>query len=388
MNGKVNHVQNLAPLPGGARAEYAGQGENGFQRVIITEINRLSPEPEPTANGNKHAGRGGDLFITKSANDWIAEAATRPMSNMLFDSFWFENELCILFAESGAGKSALATQIANAIASASSIFNGQIKIESAEQKVLYFDFELSDKQIEIRYSAKSADSKTCVDHYEFSPNFLRAEMSSDFNKPADQPFEDYLIECLEQAIIQEGVRVVVIDNITFLRTETERAKDALPLMKKLKKLKSALNLSILVLAHTPKRDLSKPLTRNDLAGSKMLINFADSAFTLGESAKDSGVRYLKQIKVRNCAMSYDADNVVVCSLGKNKENFLGFEFIAYGHESEHLRELTEDKREELIAKILQLNGSGKTQRSIAEQVGVSQAKVSRIINESNKSKSK
>ena len=45
-------------------------------------------------------------------------------------------------------------------------------------------------------------------------------------------------------------------------------------LKYLKKLKSKHGLSILALAHTPKRDATKPLGRNDLQGSKMLINFA------------------------------------------------------------------------------------------------------------------
>ena len=38
-------------------------------------------------------------------------------------------------------------------------------------------------------------------------------------------------------------KVLIIDNITYLKNETERAKDALPLMKLLKELKSKYNLS-------------------------------------------------------------------------------------------------------------------------------------------------
>lgn len=98
---------------------------------------------------------------------------------------------------------------------------------------------------------------------------------------------------------------MVIDNLTYLRNETERAKNALPLMKHLKALKNKFDLSILVLAHTPKRDMTKPITRNDLQGSKMLINFCDSSFAIGESSKDKSLRYLKQIKVRNSEFKYD-----------------------------------------------------------------------------------
>lgn len=92
---------------------------------------------------------------------------------------------------------------------------------------------------------------------------------------------------------------MIIDNIIYLKDETEKAKFALPLMKDLQRLKNKYGLSILALAHTPKRDLSKSITRNDLQGSKMLINFCDSSFSIGESSTDKNIRYLKQIKARN-----------------------------------------------------------------------------------------
>jgi len=84
-------------------------------------------------------------------------------------------------------------------------------------------------------------------------------------------FEGFLNHSLEQALNETQAKILIIDNITYLKNETEKAKDALPLMKHLKSLKSKFRLSILALAHTPKRDLSKQITRNDLQGSKMLI---------------------------------------------------------------------------------------------------------------------
>ena len=72
-------------------------------------------------------------------------------------------------------------------------------------------------------------------------------------------FEEFLNESIEQSIILHDAKVLIIDNLTYLKTETEKAKDALPLMKELKALKNKYGLSILALAHTPKRDLSKPI---------------------------------------------------------------------------------------------------------------------------------
>jgi hypothetical protein len=117
-------------------------------------------------------------------------------------------------------------------------------------------------------------------------------------------------------------------------------------MKHLKALKNKYGLSILALAHTPKRDLSKPITRNDLQGSKMLINFCDSAFAIGESSNDKNIRYLKQIKARSTEQIYDAENVCVCQIVK-PANFLGFEFLNFGTEREHLKQQSESEKTEI-----------------------------------------
>lgn len=80
---------------------------------------------------------------------------------------------------------------------------------------------------------------------------------------------------------------------------------------------------MLIACHTPKRDETDYV--NDLAGSKILANFADSIFAIGKSARDSGHRYLKEIKGRSAEKVYDTDNVAVFDLHKFESNcFLGF----------------------------------------------------------------
>lgn len=169
---------------------------------------------------------------------------------------------------------------------------------------------------------------------------------------------------------------------SHLKNETEKAKDALPLMKHLKKLKNQYGLSILALAHTPKRDLSKPLTKNDLQGSKMLINFCDSSFTIGESFTDKNIRYLKQIKQRNTEHIYDADNVIICQVEK-PSNFLRFEFIGFNKEQEHLRQHTDKDKENLNERVNELKQQGRSLREIGSELGISHMKVSRILKDCN-----
>jgi hypothetical protein len=255
-------------------------------------------------------------------------------------------------------------------------------LETEKQPILYFDFELSDKQFENRYSLNFEQ------HYNFDNNFLRVEINSDASVTDAKSFEDYLNHSLERSITETGAKVLIIDNLTYLKNETEKAKDALPLMKHLKALKNKYGLSILALAHTPKRDLSKPITRNDLQGSKMLINFCDSSFSIGESNTDKSLRYIKQIKQRNTEQIYDAENVCVCKIDK-PHNFLLFEFVDFGTEREHLKQISEGEKTEIENSIKELMQAEPTLTAYAiakrlckdeSKFNSFKVKVSRIVN--------
>jgi hypothetical protein len=334
--------------------------------AIQAEAKRLTAQ-QTASNESK------GLFTVMPASKWIEQAKSRPKPKTLFGQLWFENELCILFADTNLGKSILAVQIGNGVSKGESI-NGFV-LEAVKQPVLYFDFELSDKQFEARYS----DNFT--NHYPFDNNFIRVEINPNSDIPAETDFESYLNQSLERTVSDTGAKVLIIDNLTYLRSGTETAKDALPLMKHLKALKSKYTLSILVLAHTPKRDLSKPITRNDLQGSKMLINFCDSSFAIGESFTDKHLRYIKQIKQRNCELVYDADNVCVCEIEK-PSNFLRFGFVGYGTEKEHLRVPSDKDKEQRKQEAAELKAQGKSNREIARLLGVSEGAIRKWIKQS------
>lgn len=314
------------------------------------------------------------IFKVRTANKCIEDAKSRPIPKMLFGELWFENELCILFADTNLGKSILAVQIGNSISNGRYI-HGFI-LEAEKQSVLYFDFELSDKQFENRYSIDFEQ------HYKFDNDFIRIEINPDADIPENETFESFLNTSLERSIIETRSKILIIDNLTYLKGETEKSKDALPLMKHLKALKSKYNLSILALAHTPKRDLSKPITRNDLAGSKMLINFVDSCFSIGESQSDKSLRYIKQIKARNTEIIFDSENIAVCQIDK-PHNFLQFEFLSFDSELEHLKQVTKEDRETNIIRAKELNEKGMSQRQIAKELCIALGTVNKYINSSN-----
>lgn len=315
------------------------------------------------------------IFEIKSANQWIEQAKKRPIPKMLFGEFWFEGEICILFADTNLGKSILAVQIANSISNGISTCG--LKLECPPTPVIYFDFELSEKQFEIRYS------ENFTNHYHFHPNFLRAEINPDNYNNNFSSFEEYLYYSLEQAVISGEVKVLIIDNITYLKNETERAKDALPLMKLLKELKSKYSLSILVLAHTPKRTSCLPITKNDLSGSKMLMNFCDSSFTIGESFQQNGLKYLKQIKQRNCEQIYNSENIIVCKLEK-ANSFLQMSLVDFGNEREHLKQKTDEDTNDRNSKIIELKKQNISNIKIGKQLSISEGTVRNILLKNNK----
>ncbi|WP_259016080.1 AAA family ATPase [Emticicia fluvialis] len=310
------------------------------------------------------------LLIVKSANSWLELAASQPKPEMLFDEFWFEGELCILFADTNLGKSILAVQIGNSISKGEAVRG--FRLDARKQMVLYFDFELSAKQFQNRYSVDFQNP------YRFDENFKRVELNPDAVIPDKQTFEEFLSNALEKSLIETGAKVLIIDNLTYLKTETEKAVNAMPLMKHLKALKSKFSLSLLALAHTPKRDLSKPISQNDLQGSKALMSFTDSSFAIGESQRDKGIRYLKQIKVRQSEFMYDTDNVAVCQIAK-ADNFLQFELTGFGYEKEHLREVSVKEKDERTSEIILLRKQGVSIIQIANKFGLSESGVRKIL---------
>lgn len=312
------------------------------------------------------------LFISKPAADWINESKSKPIPKMLFDEFWFEGELCVLFADTNQGKSILAVQIADSISRGVAIDMFQIGVKA--QKVLYFDFELSDKQFEARYSEQKEGEDFYCNHYNFNPNFIRSEINCDFVTKPNVNYDDLLLESLEQEIKSSGAKVVIIDNITYLKSELEKSKDAAPFIQKLKRLTDKGGLSILVLAHTPKRDTSKPLSINDISGSKMIANFIDSAFALGESRANKSLKYLKQIKVRHKEFKYHLGKVMVCAINK-LSNFLALHPKYTDHENEHLKIYSKSDASERAKNVRELKSAGLKNTQIADKLGISEGTV-------------
>lgn len=266
-----------------------------------------------------------DIFSAMTANQTIEVAKEQKNPKKLWKEFWIENEVCCLFADANVGKSILAVQISNMVAD---------KL-GKDETVLYYDFELSKKQFELRYTDEKNKST-----FKFNDKFIRVELDADkvreYCDETKESFDDVIINAIEANIKKFNSKVIIVDNLSWLVNMKDTATTAGKLMKNLCTLKRKYPISILVLSHTPKRNLGSPLTQNSLSGSKKLTNFFDAMFAVGMSIKDPSTRYIKQIKVRTGEFKYGADHVYLCKIEKSG-SFLGFTPIGYSTEETELK---------------------------------------------------
>ena len=272
-----------------------------------------------------------DIFSAMTANETIEAAKVQKNPKKLYKEFWYENEVCCLFADANVGKSILAVQISNAIAE---------KL-GKDEAVLYYDFELSKKQFELRYTDEKNKST-----FKFSDKFIRVELNTDkvkeYCETTKDSFDEVIMNAIEANIVKYNSKILIVDNLSWLVNMKDTATTAGKLMQKLCTIKKKYGASVLVLSHTPKRNLGSPITQNSLSGSKKLTNFFDAMFAVGMSVKDPSLRYIKQIKVRTGEFKYGADHVDICKIEKSG-SFLGFTHLGFSTEEDQLKAEKEKK---------------------------------------------
>ena len=321
--------------------------------IIVDAYSKLNEtDSEPEVKG---------LFEIQTANEVIKQAMEQPDPVQLYPPLILEHEFVILFADTGVGKTVLYFQMA-------------IDISNKGYTTLYLDLELSKKQFQKRYTSDESGKPIILPDNLYRLGFARLKKT-----PKEVSYEDYFFESLTNAVKQTGAKVVFLDNLTKLAAgDTDSAQNAIPILERLNDLKADFGLTIIVLEHNKKVDTSRPIQLNDLQGSKMKSNLTDAVFTIGRSAKDKSIRYIKQLKVRDGEVIYDTENVKVCELSKTN-GYLSFTDIGFASEFEHLKEVTEKDRENQIEKIKELHKAGNSLRAIGEELNITHMKVSRIL---------
>lgn len=308
-------------------------------------------------------------FKRKSIQDIQQEFQSTGTSERIFSNLWFRGEICVLFSDSNIGKSTLANDIVFGILNGGWDFFGESS-ESCTVKeplnVIYYDFETSDKQYMVKYKNMP------------SVNFSRITM--DYSDDCFSFDAEDVAGNIKTMIRDDCHNIVVVDNLSAIEGMAvggfRKIREFIYQLKRIITLNG--NTSILLLAHTVKRNQTKPITQNDLLGSKAIINFCDSAFALGASVKGEDVRYIKHIKARQ-AMKYEE----VAEVYLESTPYPHFVFGEWNSEDEHLKKNTTQNRSRIDEKLggeimLQFN-LGKSTRQIASIIGIPKSSVHRYI---------
>jgi predicted ATP-dependent serine protease len=277
-----------------------------------------------------------DFFINDieayKFKNYLEKAKMKPEMKMLFGRFFQTGEICILAGKTGVGKSILAYQIADGISRGISILDQEN--EAGAQKVLYYDFELSEGNINKRFPL-----------YEPNENFYRPDVTDIILKNEGV----FNFQIVADDIDLLDAKIVIIDNISAIALRSTQDQDtALKLMKDATMLKRQKNVSILLVAHTPKLKETRPLELYDIAGSANIHNFIDNAIMIGKSSQDLNIRYVKQVKFRNTS---ESDDVLLLRINNN--DWLHYDFEGYDDESKHLA-LDQSKEEVKKSKLREI----------------------------------
>jgi predicted ATP-dependent serine protease len=281
----------------------------------------------------------------------------------IFGSLIAEGDLCIFFGKSGTGKSLVGYQLAEAIASGRNFFdmlddsnienydNGEQKYyklinEAPPQKVLYVDFEMSGEQIAYRYSHKTENDRIVYQHNE-NLKILKFDSRGFADKTL-------YIKGIEEYIFKSGIKIVFIDNMSNISMKGEDADSSTNVMNMLKDMQEKYGLTLIILAHTPKIDGLAIKTEDMLKGSSNFANFAESIFCISETTKDNAIRYLKQFKNRFGDKEFGEEKVIEIEFKKKLDGNKGFVFSGYFNENNEISQSNKDKKEALIAEIINM----------------------------------
>ncbi len=331
-------------------------------RILLTR-NLIKMKNNNSRKKTNNSDKTRNVLESKLTNEWIKIGMRMPDPKPLYRTIWHQGEVGILFANTGKGKSILAMQLADSISRERTVSNVYIPA----QKVVYCDFELSTKAFQRRYS-------TAEDSYCFSDMFIRAEIDRNQSlEDKNLTFEELVMSSVKENVNLHQADVLIIDNITYLSATNEKSHEAMALMKLILDLARGKNISILLIAHTPKRDIYSPIQLEDLAGSKALSNFVDFCFCIGESTQGDNVRYIKQLKNRNYPIEYGAENVINCELVK-EDSFLHFNCTGYGSEKDHLQSQDDDDKKQKLEELVQ---AGKTNKVIGKFFDVDERTIRR-----------
>lgn len=253
--------------------------------------------------------------LPKKVNECVIAVQHRTPPAKLFDAFWTEGEMALLFGPTGVGKSVLAVEIADAIARGRRIDG--FEMTAKRQRVLYVDLRLTEDQFASKYTTRAENGEAAS--YKFSENMY-------IDCPYNISSPEKLIERLRVTIPKLGIRTIVIDDLAALRTNGGGVRQMMIALRELGRLKREMGLSILVVLGSREPGWGRDISESDLQRSRVLCEAADSVFAIGRQSRHPSDVYLVQTRLRSGPTRWTAANAPGCRVKRFASGLLGFIF--------------------------------------------------------------
>lgn len=286
----------------------------------------------------------------------------------LFASVIHKGDVGIVIAAKGVGKTTLFMQIGNCIAQGkpTGLWPKFDEGEHKPQRVLYYDGELVDKDMQDRYY------QHC---FEFDDNFER------YDRTQIRSIEDVLND-LEGKVANgsiTGDATVIIDNVTKL-LETSQIDKIKKFNDSIDRIhadaeRKGIKLTVISIIHLLGKEYSEgtPIRLKNAAGGSDLTNYANFVMALEQPKNEKGVLL---VKVLNARGEPEPDEVCVL-LRKDGPPCLHFEYCGEMDEEAALSgtgKLTQQPKQskaERAAEVKAKIDGGKTHDEVAAEYGVS-----------------
>ncbi len=284
-----------------------------------------------------------------------------------FLNYWRRKEIALLGGGSNVGKSILVNDICAGINNGASFWGETIS--DVKGHCIVVDLEQSESLFYNRI-------KDAPDGFFRGITRISVEFDDDDIDLSVERLLPVLVNLLKES---KDPAYVFIDNLTDLIGKRSTEKTAVRLINQLKTLTERYSASFLIVVHTVKRNPGKPISLNDISGSKALTASVDSVFAICESMKGDGVCYIKHLKSKMTSRYREVAEVELTD-----KPYLHFVLRDWTDEAEHLparRDRARKYDENDIMQVINLHLGGFSTREIQNETSIPKSTVSRIINE-------
>ena len=263
-----------------------------------------------------------DIITTQNGQSILAdhESESFQAPKELFGSYLYQGELGLLVGNDNESLSILANDIAFFVGGGGHEWTN---FESPKLPTLYVDTQMTAQQFAQRYQGA----------FNYVPTtYARASVDA-LSVDGKKVLSAIISQIIKMQGNNNSPKFVIIDHVSPPLFKIAEIKT---FVRELKAVKEQYGLTVLLVSNCLKKN-KKPIVEDTLGTSKVILSFVDSAFAIGSSLQGDDIRYIKQLKARECQKE---DSVMTVRI-KN-EPYLSFKYIEMTNEKIHIDPKVDD----------------------------------------------